>query len=111
MYRCKVCDAQSARGKPLLRHVVTRKVPCLRRVRVPTDAELSNGHQADERFMREEIARELPVCEECARELRRGVSLDALANLKRAEKLPPAPQTPAPAPVATTVPKAKAVTW
>jgi hypothetical protein len=70
----------------------------------------SDGRVAEDLYTREEIERELPVCAECDRQLKRGTPLDVLANLKRIERLPPPPpKTPVPVGTDTLVPKA--ITW
>lgn len=61
MYRCNVCTTLCGPKKPLQVHRVTRIVP--------------NWITGGERG---EIAKEIPVCERCARELKHGTDLQRL---------------------------------
>lgn len=55
-YRCQICGDQQPPKTPMRRHVVQRGVPTTK----------PNGSRA----ARLEIAREIPVCEECQQQLK-----------------------------------------
>lgn len=80
MYRCELCNACSKPGEPRLTHAIQRRV---RRT----------GTIPDGQSWRLEIARELAVCRECDRQLKRGGSLNDMLKAgedqRRAEEPPP----------------------
>jgi hypothetical protein len=67
MYRCKVCTQVSKVGQKRQIHVLHRTV--------------TKAKQLDEKIPRQEIAAEVPLCDECVAELKRGKSFtDLLAE-------------------------------
>lgn len=83
-YKCFVCHAVSPPGHPRLTHVVTRLVPGL------SAFDYIKGRWGDPP-MREEIARELPVCRACQVELDAGIPLAVLLEQRRPLVVVPAP--------------------
>lgn len=75
MYRCNICSTCSERGRPLLRHVINRTVPA------GFDRHGNLGY-------RQEIAKEIPVCQSCAAALKDGV---VLSDLIARHRKPPTP--------------------
>lgn len=77
MYKCFVCHEVSPPGQPRLVHTIHRLVPRF-------------VHGNGELDLREEIARELPVCASCKAELDAGIALDVLLEGCRPLILPTA---------------------
>ena len=78
MYRCSICKRVSEPGQPRLTHIIQRQVPSSNvRVGPSGDNESTNA-------TRSEIAKELPVCQDCYRSLTTGgVSLNTLRVAKQ----------------------------
>lgn len=87
MYLCGVCGSCSKPGESRKTHLIEREVP---------------GPHGPRR----EIAREVPLCSECAFKLARGLTLDQLCREVRAMRIALGKLTPEPPPVTQNAPVA-----